>query len=168
MNLISKMGLIIIVASISTLSGEIISAFRGTATIPSSMPSMNVRPEVYEIQYTYLNSYDYNIMISAGRAVKLIIIPLCQIVQQNSLEEHAVYSAIIERLEGISFKPERRGTYFLIFKAANSEASVSMNIYGSRTFEWGFFWDSMRVAVVGTIIFLAGLIYEKIYGRGRR
>jgi len=72
MNLISKMGLIIIVASISTLSGEIISAFRGTATIPSSMPSMNVRPEVYEIQYTYLNSYDYNIMISAGRAVKLI------------------------------------------------------------------------------------------------
>lgn len=167
MNNASKLGLIIIVASLSTLCGEAVLTFRTPMIFPTAMPSIDVKPNFYAVECTYLENYNYSAVISSGRTVKFMVIPLSQLInQQNNLEERAICSAVIEGLKSVNFKPNRRGIYLLILEALEAETTASRNIYGSRTFPWDFLWDSVTVAIVGALIFLAGLLYDKTYGGG--
>ena len=165
MNVLSKIGLIIIVASLSALCGNSFIIFRGSGG--SSLPMVRVVPETYAGVCTFLVSYNYTMTINSNATVEFMVIPFNHLFEQyGKHNDYAIANLTIDNWGKLTFKPDKRGVYALVFKTANSEvAMVSFSMLTTRGFEWDFLWDSFIIAASGGVLILAGFLVEKVFNR---
>jgi hypothetical protein len=167
LNILFKLGLVIIVASLSALCGNTLTVFRGT--IGSSLPTVNAAPETYAGVFQFLVSYNYTVSINSNATVEFMVIPFNHMFEQyGNPSDYAITSVVVDNWGKLTFRPDRRGIYALVLKAVDSEvATTSVSILATRVFEWDFFYDSLMIAVVGGALSIAGLVIEKFFKRRR-
>jgi len=167
LNVLSKLGLIIIAASISALCGNSLTVFRGSGG--SSYPTVQVVPETYDGVCQFLVSYNYTLTINSNGTVEFMVIPFIYLFEQYGRHnDYAVASVVIDNWGKLTFKPDRRGIYALVLKTADSDVALaSFSILTIRIFEWDFLWDSLAIVAVGGILAIAGLIVERFFKRGQ-
>lgn len=161
MRVLSKLGLMIIAASLSALCGNSLTVFRGSVGSPS--PRVEVLPETYGGICQLLVSYNYSITINSDEPVEFMVIPFNQLFEQyGKHSDYAIASMVIENWGKLTFKPYRRGIYALALRTADSEAAMaSFSILAIRVFELDFLYDSLIIAASGGLLSLAGLLIEK-------
>jgi len=167
LNNLSKIGLIIIVASLSTLGGNSLQVFGGS--LSSSIPTTLVVPGTYAGDCEFLVSYNYTITINSNATVEFMVIPFNQLFEQyGEHNDYAIASVVVDNWGKLTFKPDRRGIYALVLRTSDSEvAMASMSVLVTRVFEWDFLYDSLIIAAIGGILSIAGLVVEKVFKRSK-
>ena len=167
MNILFKLGLVIIVASLSALSGNALTVFRGTGG--SSLSTINATPETYVGVFQFLTSYNYTVSINSNATVEFTVIPFNHMFEQyGDPSDYAIASEVVDNWGKLTFRPDRRGIYALVLKAVDSEvATTSVSILVTRVFEWDFFYDSLIIASLGGALSISGLVVEKVFKRRR-
>jgi len=181
LNILSKIGLIIIVASLSTLCGNSLTVFG--RSWGSSYPPLQVVPETYAGFCQFLVSYNYTISINSNATVEFMVIPFNQLFEQYGRHnDHAIASVVVDNWGKLTFRPDRRGIYALVFMTADSETTcyhclnlsgdlptaqtiVSFSMLTTRVFEWDYLYDSLIIAASGGVLTVAGLLVEKFFKR---
>jgi len=182
LNILFKLGLIIIVASLSTLCGNSLTVFGRSG---GSSYQTEVVPETYAGVCQFLVSYNYTVSINSNATVEFMVIPFNQLFEQYGRHnDHAIASVVIDNWGKLTFRPDRRGIYALVFMIADSEttcyqclnlsedfpitqATVSFSMLTTRGFEWDFLYDSLIIATLGGVLTVAGLLVEKAFKRRR-
>jgi hypothetical protein len=161
---LSKLGLVIIVASLAALAGNSLTAFKSNY---SSSARTLVTPESLESECDFFRSYTHEIIVSTNGTVELMFFPLRQILYPaNDFENKSLLKATIDNWESVVFKPDRRGAYSITFSnIGEATVQISFTIATYRTFEWDFLYDSLIIAAAGGVLSLAGLLVEKAFKR---
>jgi len=167
LNIISKLGLIIIVASLSTLCGNTLQIFGGS--LNSYIPTTLVMPGTYAGDCEFLVSYNYAVTINSNATIEFMVIPFNQLFEQyGEHSDHAITNAVVENWGTLTFRPDRRGVYGLVLRTTDSETAMAgVGILATRVFEWDFFYDSLIIAVFGGALGVVGLVVERVFKRGR-
>lgn len=167
MNTLFKLGLIIVVASLSAFCGRSFTAFRAGGSLTESIW---VEPRVYSGYCTFLASYNYSVVINSNATLKFMVIPFNHLFEPyERYGDYAVASTVIDGWGKLVFKPPRRGIYGLIFRTLDSGGAIgSLTMLATGIFEWDFLWDSLIITTVGAILSLAGLLVEKGFKRRRQ
>ena len=165
MNILFKLGLIIIVASLSTLCGNSLKVFGGS--LNSSVPTTLVVPGTYAGDCEFLVSYNYAVTINSNATLEFMVIPFNHLFEQyGEHNDYAITSVVVDHWGKLTFRPDRRGVYAFVLKTVDSEVALaSVGILVTRVFEWDFFYDSLIIAVVGGALSIAGLVIEKVFKR---
>lgn len=160
MNALAKLGLIILMASLSALAGNIVSNLR---FLGSSSTSGYLQPGISG-ELLFLKSIDYSISLTTDGTIEFMVLKLSDMMKRDvNYTELAVVYEIIRGGGEVSFRPDRRGVYAFVFRNPSGRRLSLAYVLRAPTsiFEQDYLLDSVVVASVGLILTVAGLIVGK-------
>jgi len=157
MNAVAKLGLVILVASLSALAGNIISDLRFFGSYSSSGPLASG----ISGKLVFLKSTEYSISLTTDGTVEFMVLRLGDMMRPdvNYAEMALAYQTISGGCE-VSFRPDRRGVYALVFRNLSDRRLNLGYVFRAPTsiFEQDYLLDSATVASAGLALAAAGLV----------
>ena len=162
MNILTNLGLLLIVLSLSAFAGNYYFITLAPAWPVSAYPG-GISPGNSPREAYLLKSYEYRIIAEArGGEVRILVLELYDFLSQEGYSEKALLDEVVNGSRSLAFKPDRRGVYVLIYEnPGNSTVSFAYTIIPNKEFEWDFFQDTVLVASTGGTLLLVGLLLEK-------
>jgi len=159
LNVLVKVGLIIIVAVASNFAGKYASSLRsGQFSATHKTP---LGPKGHLGFPMLLKSYDYRFLVNTGGGeVELMIFSLTDFLKSGpSSPRAALVNSTLRGGGELHFKPSRRGFYVVLFRnLGEREIYLSYLLTPNVMLEEDFMMDSLILALGGFLILLAGLI----------
>ena len=162
LNMLVKVGLIVIVAVASNFAGKYASSLRGSQFSP--ITNLPLGPKGHVGFAGLFKSYNYRFLVNIGGGeVELMIFSLTDFLESNlSSPKAALVNSTLRGGGELHFKPSRRGFYVVLFRnLGEREIYLSYLLTPNVMLEEDFTMDSLILALGGFLILLAGLIISR-------